>query len=579
MAGNETAVHTTVGSTSSGARARSGTRRRRRRRWIRRGEEARRRGARRRARTAVSAGDLSKRNMAAGCCGAKKQRLGGGGAAAPCDGTAIRHGTPQSRKPVTIAQPEMGFYCFDVLYCQLHQLDPPKAPNFSNEAFPLFVTWTIGKDMRLRGCIGTFNAMHLHAGLREYATTSAFKDSRFNPITRDELPRLHVSVSILRHFEDGVDYLDWEVGVHGIRIEFHNEKGNKRTATYLPSVAMEQGWDQIQTIDSLLHKGGFKGLVTPDIRRSLKLTRYQSEEVTKLNNSASVPCNGTAMLSNGTRIRNTPIVQPEMGFYCFDVLYCQLHQLDPPKPPNFSNEAFPLFVTWTIGKDMRLRGCIGTFNAMHLHAGLREYATTSAFKDSRFNPITREELPRLHVSVSILRHFEDGVDYLDWEIGVHGIRIEFHNEKGNKRTATYLPDVATEQGWDQIQTIDSLLHKGGYKGLVTPDIRRSVKLTRYQSEKITLAWGPIQGPLPCQTPGTFCYKNISDTVNAPYPQYSTTQYNSFMANQQHTLVMVQPNHPTFIHTLPLPPIPPVVDFAILTRGNTGNTCSPQVTTL
>lgn len=70
----------------------------------------------------------------------------------------------------------------------------------------------------------------------------------------------------------------------------------------------------------------------------------------------------------------------------------------------------------------------------------------SAFKDSRFNPITREELPRLHVSVSILRHFEDGVDYLDWEVGVHGIRIEFHNEKGNKRTATYLPDVATEQG-------------------------------------------------------------------------------------------------------------------------------------
>ncbi|XP_011703059.1 PREDICTED: uncharacterized protein CG5902-like [Wasmannia auropunctata] len=287
MAGNETAVHATVGSTSSGARARSGTRRRRRRRWIHRGEEACGRGAGRRARTAVPAGDLSKRNMAAGCCGAKKQRLGVGGGGAggapslsPCDGTAIRHGTPQPRKPATIAQPEMGFFCFDVLYCQLHQLDPPKAPNFSNEAFPLFVTWTIGKDMRLRGCIGTFNAMHLHAGLREYATTSAFKDSRFNPITRDELPRLHVSVSILRHFEDGVDYLDWEVGVHGIRIEFHNEKGNKRTATYLPSVAMEQGWDQIQTIDSLLHKGGFKGLVTPDIRRSLKLTRYQSEEVT-----------------------------------------------------------------------------------------------------------------------------------------------------------------------------------------------------------------------------------------------------------------------------------------------------------
>ncbi|EGI59540.1 Uncharacterized protein G5I_12323 [Acromyrmex echinatior] len=321
MAGNETAVHATVSSTSSGARARSGTRRRRRRRWIRYDEEDRRRGVRRRARTAVPAGDLSKRNMAAGCCGAKKQRLGGGGGAAPslspCDGTAIRHGTPQSRKPATIAQPEMGFFCFDVLYCQLHQLDPPKAPNFSNEAFPLFVTWTIGKDMRLRGCIGTFNAMHLHAGLREYATTSAFKDSRFNPITRDELPRLHVSVSILRHFEDGVDYLDWEVGVHGIRIEFHNEKGNKRTATYLPSVAMEQGWDQIQTIDSLLHKGGFKGLVTPDIRRSLKLTRYQSEEVTIAwgPGQGSLPQRSAEARYNNAHMVNSPHLQNDSARY------------------------------------------------------------------------------------------------------------------------------------------------------------------------------------------------------------------------------------------------------------------------
>jgi AMMECR1 domain-containing protein len=50
------------------------------------------------------------------------------------------------------------------------------------------------------------------------------------------------------------------------------------------------------------------------------------------------------------------------------------------------------------------------------------------------------------VSVSILRHFEDGNDYLDWTVGLHGIRIEFKNEKGNKKTATYLPDVAIEQG-------------------------------------------------------------------------------------------------------------------------------------
>lgn len=32
------------------------------------------------------------------------------------------------------------------------------------------------------------------------------------------------------------------------------------------------------------------------------------------------------------------------------------------------------------------------------------------------------------------------------QIGIHGIRIEFNTEKGYKRTATYLPEVAPEQG-------------------------------------------------------------------------------------------------------------------------------------
>ena len=71
-------------------------------------------------------------------------------------------------------------------------------------------------------------------------------------------------------------------------------------------------------------------------------------------------------------------------------------------------------------------------------------------KDTRFNPVAREELPRLFVSVSILCHFEDGADFMDWEIGIHGIRIEFFNERGVKKTATYLPEVPPEQGKDRI---------------------------------------------------------------------------------------------------------------------------------
>jgi len=228
-------------------------------------------------------------------------------------------GTKASSPGLTVARPEMCLFCFDVLHAQLNNYDPPPDPHsshpslnglsnggplshhnhrsyhhdshhhghplssqsggFPNDPYPLFVTWNIGREKRLRGCIGTFSPMNLHAGLREYALTSALKDSRFSPITKDELSRLHCSVSILTDFEDAGDYLDWEPGTHGIRIEFLNDKGHKKTATYLPEVAVDQGWDRVQTIDSLLRKGGFKSQITADVRRGIKLTRYRSEKV------------------------------------------------------------------------------------------------------------------------------------------------------------------------------------------------------------------------------------------------------------------------------------------------------------
>lgn len=99
--------------------------------------------------------------------------------------------------------------------------------------------------------------------------------------------------------------------------------------------------------------------------------------------------------------------------------------------------------------------------------------------------------------MSVLTNFEENVNCLDWEIGVHGIRIEFYNDKGHKRTATYLPEVAKEQGWNQIQTIDSLLRKGGFKGTITAEVRNSIKVTRYQSEKVTVAYNEYLASKQC----------------------------------------------------------------------------------
>ena len=180
------------------------------------------------------------------------------------------------------------------------------------------------------------------------------------------------------------------------------------------------------------------------------------------------------------------VARIEMCYYCFDALVSHLNRADPPRKPSFTNDAFPLFVTWK--SDNQLRGCIGTFEALNLHRGLRDYAIQSATEDSRFSPITSNELPNLNVSVSILTQFEEANDYLDWEIGVHGIKIEFTTERGSKRSATFLPEVASEHGWDQLKTIDSLLRKGGFRGTITEDVRRSIRLTRYQSEKVKASW-------------------------------------------------------------------------------------------
>ncbi|KAK9449936.1 AMMECR1 domain-containing protein [Limtongia smithiae] len=144
---------------------------------------------------------------------------------------------------------------------------------------------------------------------------------------------------------------------------------------------------------------------------------------------------------------------------------------------------FPLFVTWnTVTKSgqTRLRGCIGTFEAQPLEKGLRTYAAVAAFEDTRFSPISLKELPTLECGVSLLTDFEDATGPLDWEWGVHGIRISFRAD-GRRYSATYLPDVPPEHFKSKEQTIESLVHKSGYYGARWTTL--DMKVVRYQSSK------------------------------------------------------------------------------------------------
>ena len=91
----------------------------------------------------------------------------------------------------------------------------------------------------------------------------------------------------------------------------------------------------------------------------------------------------------------------------------------------------------------------------------------SALKDHRFPPMQPEEMKYLHCGVSLLVNYEEGKAWNDFEVGFghcplcyasaltyggamqigkHGIIIEFGFTNGDHYNATYLPEVAKEQG-------------------------------------------------------------------------------------------------------------------------------------
>ena len=148
-----------------------------------------------------------------------------------------------------------------------------------------------------------------------------------------------------------------------------------------------------------------------------------------------------------------------------------------------------MFVTWNLhippkehseGEKEILRGCIGTFAKEELRKNLSLYSFISAFRDSRFPPISKKEIPFLSATVSLLQEFEIIKDPYDWEVGTHGIQIKFKAD-GQNYSATFLPEVAKEQGWDQKQTLMELLEKAGYNGKIE-NVQSVMIVERYQSK-------------------------------------------------------------------------------------------------
>ena len=108
------------------------------------------------------------------------------------------------------------------------------------------------------------------------------------------------------------------------------------------------------------------------------------------------------------------------------------------------NQKYGTFVT--LKKDGELRGCIGRFSdvqAPPLWQGVAQMAVAAATQDPRFSPVGAGELSDLAYEVSVLGPMEKIDDWRKIELGKHGVQI-----KKDGRSGVFLPQVATETGWD-----------------------------------------------------------------------------------------------------------------------------------
>jgi AmmeMemoRadiSam system protein A len=143
---------------------------------------------------------------------------------------------------------------------------------------------TLQKKGRLRGCIGNLEPVKpVLEGVRENARHAAFDDTRFAPVTPEELSDVEIEVSLLTVPEkldhsDSRDLLDQVIPFrHGVIVE----KGFHR-ATFLPQV-----WEQLTDPTSFLTQLCLKARLDPDAwhTRDLTVFIYEVQSFTETGNT------------------------------------------------------------------------------------------------------------------------------------------------------------------------------------------------------------------------------------------------------------------------------------------------------
>ena len=129
-----------------------------------------------------------------------------------------------------------------------------------------------------------------------------------------------------------------------------------------------------------------------------------------------------------------------------------------PLPRGFSPAALePRGIFVTLKKRGNLRGCIGRMVPDRPLASLvGAMALQGAFEDPRFSRVTLKELPDLEIEISVLTPMQPVSGPGAIVVGRDGVLLQ----KGG-RSAVFLPQVASEQGWGRDEMLDHLSMKAG----------------------------------------------------------------------------------------------------------------------
>jgi AmmeMemoRadiSam system protein B/AmmeMemoRadiSam system protein A len=172
---------------------------------------------------------------------------------------------------------------------------------------------------------------------------------------------------------------------------------------------------------------------------------------------------GVAPLTRGQKARLIEIARKTIQDYILNGTVMNFQEAD----PRLSAEE-GAFVT--LHKRKALRGCIGNIVARGpLYLTVRDMAIAAATQDPRFPAVTKEELDHLDIEISVLSQPRRCRDVREIEMGTHGVIVR----KGIFHQGVFLPQVATETGWNREQFLSNLCaHKAG----LPPDAWKDPKI-------------------------------------------------------------------------------------------------------